>query len=101
MNRETFEDMLASGIDNALLRYTLGSLCLKQQDAETAAQHLAEAVKQDPDHSASYKLYGKVLALLNREDEAREVYQKGIAMAEARGDVQAAKEMSVFLKRLG
>jgi hypothetical protein len=27
-------------------------------------------------------------------------YQKGIAAAEAKGDKQAAKEMTVFLKRL-
>jgi uncharacterized protein HemY len=101
MNRDKLEEMLAKGSDNALLRYTLGSLCLKQQDLETALLHLAEAVKQDPDHSASWKLYGKALAALNREHEAQKVYQKGIAVAEARGDVQAAKEMGVFLKRLG
>ncbi|MES9969806.1 MAG: tetratricopeptide repeat protein [Candidatus Thiodiazotropha sp.] len=101
MDRGTLEKMLDQGPDNALLRYTLGSLCLKEQDLESAVLHLAEAVRQDHNHSASWKLYGKALAALEREDDAREAYRKGIAVAEARGDVQAAKEMGVFLKRLG
>ncbi|MCU7931606.1 MAG: hypothetical protein KZQ90_12460 [Candidatus Thiodiazotropha sp. (ex Codakia rugifera)] len=101
MDREALEKMLKQGIDNALLRYTLGTLCLKQSDPEGAAAHLAEAVRQDQKHSASWKQYGKALAQLKRVDEARHAYQKGIAVADARGDVQAAKEMRVFLKRLG
>ncbi|MEW8026128.1 MAG: tetratricopeptide repeat protein [Candidatus Thiodiazotropha sp.] len=100
MNRENLEKMLERGSDNALLRYTLGSLYLKEKDSDMAVRHLAEAVKQDPNHSASWKLYGKALAASDREDEARQAYRKGIAVAEARGDVQAAKEMGVFLKRL-
>jgi uncharacterized protein HemY len=100
MDRKSLESMLEQGSDNALLRYTLGSLCIKEHDFEMARQHLAEAIKLDQTHSASWKLYGKALAALAREDEARDAYQKGIAVAEARGDVQAAKEMGVFLKRL-
>ncbi|MET0071819.1 MAG: tetratricopeptide repeat protein [Candidatus Thiodiazotropha sp.] len=101
MERRALEKMLAQGNDSALLRYTLGSLCLKEEEPEMAVRHLAEAVKQDPNHSASWKIYGKALAALNREDEARRAYQRGIEVAEARGDVQAVKEMRVFLKRLG
>lgn len=97
MDREALEKMLKQGTDNALLRYTL----LKQSDPEAAAEHLAQAVKQDQEHSASWKQYGKALAQLKRVEEARYAYQKGITVADARGDVQAAKEMRVFLKRLG
>jgi cytochrome c-type biogenesis protein CcmH/NrfG len=85
MERKTLEEMLAKGNDNLLLRYT---------------GHLEEALMQDPQHSASWKAYGKTLAALNRTDDARVAYAKGIAVAEAKGDVQAAKEMKVFLKRL-
>ncbi|MCU7846749.1 MAG: tetratricopeptide repeat protein [Candidatus Thiodiazotropha sp. (ex Lucinoma kastoroae)] len=100
MDREALEKMLLQGTDNALLRYTLGSLCLKQGDPGAAAEHLAQAVKLDQEHSASWKQYGKALAQLKRVEEARHAYQKGITVADARGDVQAAKEMRVFLKRL-
>jgi uncharacterized protein HemY len=100
MDRAALEKMLDQGQDNALLRYTLGSLCLKEDDPATAAGHLQRALQQHAQHSASWKLYGKALAALGRVEEAIDAYDQGIALAEARGDVQAAKEMRVFRKRL-
>ncbi|MEN8178044.1 MAG: tetratricopeptide repeat protein [Pseudomonadota bacterium] len=100
MDRKALEEMLAKGNDNLLLRYTLGTVCLKEGAVETAAAHLEEALRQDPEHSASWKAYGKALVALNRSEDARTAYTKGITVAEAKGDVQAAKEMKVFLKRL-
>jgi hypothetical protein len=40
------------------------------------------------------------LAAAQRENEAREAYVRGIAAANRNGDIQAAKEMKVFLRRL-
>ncbi|RMD69724.1 MAG: tetratricopeptide repeat protein, partial [Gammaproteobacteria bacterium] len=67
---------------------------------EKAALHLAQAVARDPGYSAAWKLYGKALSELGRTEEAKEAYRRGIEAAERKGDVQAAKEMRVFLKRL-
>lgn len=97
---DNLEKMLAGGQDNALLRYTLGSEYLKAGDAERAIVHLAEAVRQDANYSAAWKLYGKALAEAGRVEDAEKTYAQGIEVAEARGDVQAAKEMKVFLKRI-
>ena len=97
--RENLEKMLASGQDNALLRYSLGAECLKDEAAEEAVSHLARAVEFDPGYSAAWKLYGMALATLARYAEAIEIYRRGIGVAEGKGDVQAAKEMRVFLKR--
>ena len=96
----TFETMLARGQDSALLRYGLGQAYLEAEDMSRATEHLAEAVKQDGNYSAAWKLYGKALSACQREDEAIVAYDRGIAVAEARGDIQAAKEMTVFRKRL-
>ena len=101
MDRAMLEKMLNQGEDNALLRYTLGSICLKEKQYEAAAEHLRQALKMDEKHSASWKLYGRALALLEHTDEAMAAFDNGIAVAEAKGDVQAAKEMRVFRKRLG
>ena len=100
MDRKALEQMLEQGQDNPLLRYTLGTLCLKAGEAETAVEHLQAALRQDAGHSASYKFLGKALVDLGRLDEARTVYEKGIGVAGEKGDVQAVKEMKVFLKRL-
>lgn len=97
---ENFESMLASGQDNALLRYSLGNEYAKLGEYGKAVEHLGSAVQQDPAYSAAYKIYGKALAELGRADEAMQAYETGITVAEEKGDIQAAKEMKVFLKRL-
>ena len=86
--------------DGALLRFSLGSEYLKAGDPASAAVHLREAVTRDPDYSAAWKLLGKALAESAGAEEALEAYERGIAVAEARGDKQAAKEMTVFARRL-
>jgi Tfp pilus assembly protein PilF len=92
--------MLASGRDNALLRFSIGNAYLKHGDAANAAIHLRRAVEHDPHYSAAWKLLGKALADNEAWREALAAYQQGIAVAEARGDKQAAKEMGVFAKRI-
>ena len=97
---DNLKAMLARGQDGALLRYSLGSEYFKRKEFESGAEHLAEAVALDPTYSAAWKLYGKVLAEGGRLAEAAQAYSRGIAAAEARGDIQAAKEMRVFLRRV-
>lgn len=92
--------MLASGRDNALLRFSLGNEYLKQGDAVNAAIHLRRAVEHDPKYSAAWKLLGKALTDAAAWSEALAAHRQGIAVAEARGDQQAAKEMSVFARRI-
>ena len=83
-----------------MLRFGLGSAYLKAGDAAHAAEHLEQAVGHDPNYSAAWKLYGKALLTLGENERATQVYAQGIAVAEAKGDVQAVKEMQVFLRRL-
>lgn len=95
-----FEKMLAAGRDSALLRFSLGSEYLKQGDPGRAVEHLRRAVEQDPRYSAAWKLLGRALAEGEAWQEALAAYRRGIEVAEARGDKQAAKEMTVFAKRI-
>ena len=93
------EALLASQGESALLRFSLGNACLEDAPAK-AAEHLERAVALDPDYSAAWKLLGKALAANGDTQKAQRAYEQGIAVAEKRGDIQAAKEMRVFLKRL-
>lgn len=95
-----FEAMLAAGKDNALLRFSLGNEYLKTGDAPSACTHFARALELDPAYSAAWKLYGRALAECACPEEALAAYRRGIAAAEARGDKQAAKEMTVFARRI-
>lgn len=92
--------MLDQGQDGAMLRFSLGNEYLKRERPQDAADHLGEAVAQDPDYSAAWKLYGQALDAAGQTEQALDAFERGIAAAEKRGDKQAAKEMNVFLRRL-
>ena len=94
------EKMLGTPRDGALLRYSLGAEYLKAGDHARAADFLREAVARDPAYSAAWKALGKALAESGRAREALEAYRHGIEAAQAKGDKQAEKEMTVFARRI-
>ena len=85
--------------DGALLRFSLGSEYLKAGDPASAAAPARGG-------GARPALFGGVEAARQgarrerRREAALEAYDQGIAVAETRGDKQAAKEMTVFARRL-
>jgi len=97
---DNLEKLLATGRDDALLRFSLGQAWLKAGDAARAAEHLRRAVEHDPRYSAAWKLLGKALAEAGDPAGAAEAWRRGITVAGERGDIQAEKEMKVFLRRL-
>ena len=96
---ERLTDLLERGNETALLRFSLGNALLAV-DPALAATHLRRAVELDTDYSAAWKLLGRALAASGDTTAAHAAFIQGIAIAERRGDIQAAKEMKVFLKRL-
>jgi predicted Zn-dependent protease len=96
----TLLKLVGTARDGALLRFSIGAEYLKAGDAASAAVQLREAVTRDPGYSAAWKLLGRALAESGHADAALDTYERGIAVAEARGDQQAAKEMTVFARRL-
>ena len=94
------EKLLGTPRDGALLRFSLGNEYLKQGELEHALAHLRAAVDKDPGYSAAWKSLGKALADAGQPAAALEAYREGIAVAQRKGDKQAAKEMSVFARRL-
>lgn len=94
------ERLLDGPRDGPLLRYSLGNEYLKAGEPARAAEYLRQAVERDPRQSAAWKLLGKALVEAGKAGDAMTAYREGIAVAESRGDIQAAREMKVFLKRL-
>ena len=97
---QNLEKLLGTPRDGALLRYSLGTEYLKANQPARAAEQFAAAVERDPAYSAAWKMLGKAFSECGRHAEAVDAWQQGIKVAEARGDVQAAKEMSVFARRV-
>jgi tetratricopeptide (TPR) repeat protein len=94
------EALLAKGGDGATLRLALSSRYLEAGNAASAIEHAEAAVRLDPEYSAAWKALGRALTAGGREEEARRSFERGIEIAERRGDRQAANEMRVFSKRL-
>lgn len=92
--------MLAKGQDNARLRFSLGNAYFKEKNFPLAVAHFAKAVAYELNYSAVWRSYGKALAENQQLQEAMAIYTKGIEVAERTGNIQATKEMKVFLKRL-
>jgi Tfp pilus assembly protein PilF len=101
MNRiDALRAQLGGPRDGALLRYSLGTALLEAGDAQGAVAQLLAALEFDSGYSAAWKSLGKAQQTAGNPREAGETWHRGISVAEARGDMQAAKEMRVFLKRL-
>lgn len=100
MNIEALQKLLDQGQDNLLLRFGLGQALLKDGQITEAIKHLEKALEFDHGHSASLKLLGKAYTATGDSDRAIDIYTKGVEQSEQKGDIQAAKEMKVFLKRL-
>jgi Tfp pilus assembly protein PilF len=98
--RAALEKILAQGRDDALLRFGLGNACLKEGDAQAAAEHLTQATRHNPAYSAAWKLLGTALRDAGRLDDAQAAWEAGLKIADQHGDMQSFKEMTVFLKRL-
>ncbi len=99
-NIESFKSLLEKGNDNALLRYSLGNEYFKIQEFDQAIHHFKKAIEFNKNYSAAWKLYGKSLTENNQITEAIEAFENGFKIAEENSDMQAVKEMHVFLKRI-
>ncbi|NIT57479.1 MAG: hypothetical protein GWN00_14995 [Aliifodinibius sp.] len=92
--------MIKTDPENALFHYMLGLEYLKAEHSGKAVEPLRESIRIKPDYSAAYRELGKALEKEEQTSEAIEIYEKGIDVAEEQGDLQTAKEMRVFVKRL-
>lgn len=97
---EALRAQLGGRRDGALLRYSLGAALLEEGDAAEAARQLHAALGFDANYSAAWKLLGKASLTTGDIEAAAAAWRQGITVADTAGDVQAAKEMRVFLKRL-
>ena len=86
--------------DGALLRFALANALRDVGDLPAAIEEFQRAVAFDPLYSAAWKLLGVSCLAAGQRDAAAAAWQSGIDAATQRADVQAEKEMRVFLRRL-
>ena len=97
---DNLEEMLARGNDSAMLRFGLGSACLREKRHAQAIEHLEHCLALDENYTAAYNLLGRAQFKLEQLDAAKQSFTKGLEKAHATGDIQTEREMQVFLKKL-
>lgn len=97
---DAFKAMLERGQDSEMLRFTLGNAYFAEKAYADAVLQFREALAQKPDYSAAWKMLGRALAANEELTEALSVFDQGLEVAEANGDKQTAKEMTVFRRRV-
>lgn len=100
MDIAALEKLIGTERDGALLRLSLAKLLVREDDLQSAENHLLEATRMQADYSAAWKELGRVRLARDNPAGARDAWRRGLDAARAQGDKQAQKEMQVFLRRL-
>jgi tetratricopeptide (TPR) repeat protein len=94
------EDTVAGDPDNVLARIALAGSYRKLGMPARALGHLKHALKLDPSMSVLYLDLGKVLEEVGAPDEAASTYERGIPLADQRGDLMPRNQMQSRLAAL-
>ena len=97
---EMFRKLLDRDPENPMVLYSLGSELFKEGQHSEASEYLGRAVRNKPDYSVAYRTLGRALFELGEDEEAARVFAEGREVAQGNGDLQTAKEIDVFVRRL-
>ena len=85
--------------DDETAWYGLGRALLDLERPGEAADAFRRALAAKPDYTAAQRDLGQSLLAQGEPAAAAEAFRLGIALAQKTGDLQAGREMAVFLKR--
>jgi folate-binding Fe-S cluster repair protein YgfZ/Tfp pilus assembly protein PilF len=88
-----FLQVLEIDADDTLANYGIGSIAVEKGEWQRARDHLEKVLQQDPKYSVAYLALGKALKGLGLIDEARKVWQEGVKVSAAKGDLMPANQM--------
>ncbi|HLV02509.1 MAG TPA: tetratricopeptide repeat protein [Acidobacteriota bacterium] len=101
MNRlEKLQELLRKNPRNTFARYGIAMEYRSQGDLERARQALEELMEQAPDYTPLYFQLGSTLQDLGKIEEAADIFQRGIRVAEAKQDFHARDELRAALDLL-
>ncbi len=93
--------MLAQDPGNTFARYGLAMAHLGDDHPADAIREFETLLQHNPDYAAAYFHGGRALENLGRLDDARTLYEKGIAVTTRTGDAHTRSELQAALDILG
>ncbi len=97
---QQIQQMLAEEPNDPLLRYMLAMEYASQGDDRQAVKCFRDLLSSASDYVPAYMQAGRALVRLGQDDEARSIFQQGIAAAEQKQDFHARDEMQGMLAEL-
>ena len=98
---EMLQAFIAQKPSDPFPRYALALEFKNAGRLEEAAALFSDLMNKDPDYTATYLHAGNLLVTMGQKDQARTVYEAGIAAASRRGDTHARGELEGALGSLG
>ena len=98
---ETLKSLVQQDPANAFTRYGLAMEYVNGGELESAMKEFAELLEHNPTYSAGYFHGGQTLEKLERSEEAKALYQRGIEVTIKTGDAHTRGELQGALDLLG
>jgi Flp pilus assembly protein TadD len=86
---------------NTFVRYGLAHEYANDGDLEAAVREYRLLMETNPDYAVSYFHCGQALERLDRLEEARDAYEKGIEVTPRTGDDHTRSEIQAALDMVG
>jgi tetratricopeptide (TPR) repeat protein len=99
--KQQIEELLQDDPNDPFLRYGLAMEYVSAGDDEEAVRCFRELFAVVPDYVPAYLQAGQALTRLDRVEEARDVFRRGITAARQKNDLHAQGEMQEMLANLG
>ncbi len=98
---ETLKSLVAQNPGDAFARYGLAMEYARTGALEQAVAEFRSLIETSPEYCYGYFHWGQTLEKLDRMEEAREVYGRGVEAANRKGDQHARSELQGALDLLG
>lgn len=101
MNRlDTLKGMLATNPSAEFVRYGLAQEYVKMGEDVLALKEFGQILQDNANYVAAYYHAGKALERLDRLEEARNMYRRGIEASAQTGDLHARSELEAALSEV-
>ena len=97
---EVLRSLVAQNPGDAFARYGLAMELMQSAQAAEAVEEFRQLLDAHPNYVAGYFHGGQALEKLGRVEEARALYEAGIAAATRAGDTHARSELQAALDML-
>lgn len=98
---ETLKALVSQDPTNTFARYGLAMEYVKAGLGEEAVEQFRALLAINPDYAAAYYHAGRTLEGMGRTEEARAMYEQGIAVTTRTGDTHTRSELQAALELVG